>query len=141
MEHHETEMKKNSSSIQQQAEIVTKSVEDFLSLCKKSLKAFVSFNQDWKMRLFYCCSWLIGVLCFAPQKTEKVMMLFARNENDFYLQHKQDCIHQNKQHDEILKGLGGNQSPDVVPDACRFWRDIQLKWLGLDGKVNAWFLK
>ena len=67
--------------------------------------------------------------------------LVPKLDERLYLEHEQDGVHENEQHDEVFEGPGRDEPPDVVPDASRLWRDVELERLGLDGEVDAGFLK
>ena len=59
----------------------------------------------------------------------------------FHLEHEQNSVHEDEQHDEVFEGLRRHQPPDVVPDSGRLRRHVQLHRLGLDGEIDARFLK
>lgn len=58
-----------------------------------------------------------------------------------YLHHEQHRVEDDEEHDEVLKGRGRDQPPDVEQEAGLFLGNVDLHWLGLDHVVDARFLE
>lgn len=58
-----------------------------------------------------------------------------------YLHHQQDCVQDNKGHDEILERRRLDNPPKPVLEADPLLRHVPLQGSGIDGKVDAGFLK
>ena len=58
-----------------------------------------------------------------------------------YLHHEEDCVEDDEEHDEVLEGAGHDHPPQFVLEAVSLLRHVALQGLGLDGEVNAGFLK
>ena len=58
-----------------------------------------------------------------------------------YFHHEQDGIENDEDHDEVLKGCGDHHPPDLVLEGVHLTRHVPLQRPGLDGKVDASFLK
>ena len=58
-----------------------------------------------------------------------------------YLHHEEDGVEDDEEHDEVLEGAGHHHPPQLVLEAVPLLGHVSLQGLGLDGEVNAGFLK
>ena len=58
-----------------------------------------------------------------------------------YLHHEQNSVKHNESHDEILKGRGLDDPPQLVFEPSPLLRHVPLQRGRVDGKIDARFLK
>ena len=63
------------------------------------------------------------------------------NNTLLYLHHQEQGIEDDQQHDEVLEGSGDHHTPQLVLEAVPLLRHVALQGFGLDGEVNAGFLR